>query len=753
MTYKILLGLVILILIPLALAEIVEPAFTFVEDGITNDCSQESDDYLFLNSTTSSFTGTGSNLAINHSVSEGAVIVYFIYNFTSLVENEPYIDINEVGANKFPYADTLTGNGGFIKWENAGSLVSSNMSPIINTNYNVTNYIDVGTKQVNYTITNDTTLKQEFNLGSRAGDLSDLGVITIGNSAGGQFGIIAMWEKVEGEACPGATPLNPPAGATPINYTNFTDPTYENSGEEFYLTFEHYNLTSSTTADLFYNNTYYSGSISHYNNSYVVFGVNLTTPLIYNNDTSINLNWNVSLQYANATSETDSTATETQTLYWNLTEYPRVNVTAYDLIGAAGISTFSLTDGSLNLSTTTNDIYFYKSSAGTYELTLNAGGAYEVKINNVTFTAGSLGTHTFNLYTHNSINFSFYDENLNTPIPINTEILVEFISDLYSYNYTTNGSSLYVDLLSPTTYNIRYQADGYGRIREYNLVLNNNTHNELILYLLNESDRTETTVTVYEQTTLSSVEGAVVYLQRYFQLENVYKTVAMYTSDISGKSYFDIEHDSELYKFVVDYPYLTQKLVTEPLYISETALNLYISLISDSTESFFEELSIGYTLDYDSVNNEFDLTYNDAGNTATEYCLYLKRWGQYAKITDNSSCSTANSGSISISGLTGNYTYYGVFTATIGGTETVIASIWKTIFQDKADFGTMGIFMTAILLMVFAFVGAMHIYSLIFVSVGLVLAQIMGLLPIGWGAVIVIIIASIILAMIIQMKK
>lgn len=548
-------------------------------------------------------------------------------------------------------------------------------------------------------------------------------------------------------------PFAASGGATPTNTTNTTATAYEGDKYNYTLTLQNYNITNETTANLLYNGTYYAGTIKFFNSSYVEFFTKTpAAPLVYNNNTNVNLNWYIYFKYANGTNKTETANTETQAVYWNLTAYPRLNITAYDVIAGSYINTFSLNDSTKTLSTTNGDVYFYTTGAQTdYSITID-NSSYEKLTLPLNFTAGQFNTYTFNLYTTNSINFSFYNEKTNTLIT-DQNFTVEFISDSQSYNYTSNSGYLYVDLISPEDYTIRYQAASYGRIREYLFTLTNRTHSTLTLYALPNSNSTETTVTVYDDITTNSISGAVVYLQRYYSSDNTYKTVAMYKTDVGGKAYFDIEHDNELYKFLVDYPWKTLKLTTEPLYISETTLNLYISTITDATTNFFNQVGISYTLAYDDANNEFDLTYNDASAVATQYCLYLKKWGQYAQTTVNSSCSTSSSGSISIQGLTENITYYGVFTATIDGNEKVMASAWKTLFNDKLNSGTFGIFMTAVLIMLFALMGTLHIIALLFSSFALVFAQLLGIISIGWGGVIVVVISSLILSIILQMKK
>lgn len=356
----------------------------------------------------------------------------------------------------------------------------------------------------------------------------------------------------------------------------------------------------------------------------------------------------------------------------------------------------------------------------------------------------SLTPHHFNIQFLNELNGELVND---------TTINLELISTTYYQNYTTTNGTLYETFTVPEDYTFRWSGDGYGRTRQFLYTLSNQTETTLIFYMIDDSNSTETKVTVYDEVSLNSVEGAIVYLQKYFIDDNEYKTVAMYTTDIAGESYFDIEHDDELYKFQVDYPFGTQKLVTEEFYVSSTTVNLYINLISDAMQDIFDMKNISVTLSYDEDESEFDVTWNDAYSIATEYCLYLKKWGQYSLEIVNSSCSTSTSGSVSVGGLSENATYYGLFTAKIDGVETTIASAWKEILTDKLGAGRFGAFMAALIIMVLVFLSAIHYYALILSAISLIFTKTIGILDISWGVIIMILIAAIILSIILSMKR
>jgi hypothetical protein len=360
-------------------------------------------------------------------------------------------------------------------------------------------------------------------------------------------------------------------------------------------------------------------------------------------------------------------------------------------------------------------------------------------------------TENITLEPHN-LNLIFKDEDTQETLS-GVTIGGGVISDDYATNFSTSTGTYALNLTVPSEYTIRYQADGYGKIREYYFTLTDQSVTNLTLYLLNDTGSTDTTVTVYDESTLLEVSGAYVYLMRFDILTNSYITVAEYKTDIAGKSYFDAEHENELYKFLVEYPKGTARLTTDPLYISSANINLYISLTDDPTSGYFNLLSITGVPEYSTDSNTFDVTYNDPSFIGSNYCFYIKTYGQYSTTTINSSCSTSPSGSISLGGMTQNTTYYAVFTAFIDGEETVIGTAWKEFLSSELNAGGLGLFLTAFIIMLMAFLSTVHIYALILSSIGLVFAKFLGLISISWGVIIVVLIGAIILGMIIQMKK
>lgn len=505
-----------------------------------------------------------------------------------------------------------------------------------------------------------------------------------------------------------------------------------------------YNSTALSNFSAVVNGTYYSTS----NGS---IDTNLTSSQLVN----ITVN---ATNYFPRTYENQNLSSD---LIANLTPYTAIY--ASSLVGGnISISSFSLnvtnSSGTTTLSTT-NGVIFVPLFNSTWNFTLfdAFNSTYNFTSDNTSLTGNPyLQEYRFYLYASNTFNIIFRDELNNsiiyTPSGNSSLIQVEFIGDAFSYNFTANGT-LTAELLIPQDYVIRYQKDGYGRLRQYFVTLTNQTVQNLTLYMLLDSESEDLTVTVYEQTTLVRVPGSVVYLQRFNVSTNSYSTVAMYETDVAGNAYFDVQRNDELYKFQVDYPWGTSKFVSEAFYIESSEINLYISTISGFTEGFFEQSGIQGTITYSSSPNTFTLSYSDPSSTATQYCFSIKQWNRYAKEILNQSCSSSASGSISLTGFTEDGTYYGVFTATIDGTEQVIATSWKDLVTDELDAGAFGILLTLGLFLTFIFIFPWHTYAAILGSVALIFARLFGIFPIDWGYIIAILIASILLGALLENRR
>lgn len=510
-------------------------------------------------------------------------------------------------------------------------------------------------------------------------------------------------------------------------------------------------VTNSTTGNFTIDGYDYFDNSSLINFTAEIYGVGnfstesglITTYMLNGNGTKYNIRVtsNQSGGYFNITYYDYNVST-------NLDAYlhqSELNVTTIDLISGGYIS-----GGTLSVpGQTVNNGNRLLLKAGTYTVTFTHAN---YPITTSSFTVSALENKSVNMNIGTVVNLTFINEITNQTIT-DVNISVSFISVNDSLNFTAENGQLNATLAYPSNYTIRYSATGYGRLRQYMFRLINSSDTDILLYMIEASNSTAITATVYDQATLNKFEGAVVYLQRYFIDSNSYNTVATYTSDVLGKTFFDVQADSELYKFVVESPWLTSRLVTEELYLSDTNYNLFLDFEDEIAENTFKKNEIIYSIAYSNASQTFTATYNDPERHASEYCFYLKKQGQYSKEILNSSCSTSNTGSIEISGLVNETYNYAVFTANINNEELPLGSASEILYEDNLGAGQLGFFMTAIIFMVLVLGSAVSIYALVVSSIAIVFAKTMGLIAISWAWVIGLLIVSTIASWFMASKK
>lgn len=447
----------------------------------------------------------------------------------------------------------------------------------------------------------------------------------------------------------------------------------------------------------------------------------------------------------------------------------QANLTPFTLIRAFSrtdnslISNYSLnvtnSSGTFTLSTT-NGVIWLPIYNQNWSLSLfNAfNGTMNFSRANVTLNGTPyVSWYNFSLYVSNVFNITFRSEQNGSilytlPVFGNSDIIVEFLGDEFSYNYTANGT-LYVELMIPQDYVIRYRKDGYGRLRSYLVTLSNQSFNQLTLYLLNDTVSSDLTITVYDSTTLNPIEGAVVYLQRFNISLNSYTTVAMYETDVAGNAYFDVEQQDELYKFMIDRPWQTLRFTSEPLYIETSSLNLYIDENAGFAENFFFTSNMSGVVLYSNSSGTptFSISYNDPNAKGSEYCLAIKQWNQYTQRTLNLTCSSSASGSLSVTGLaSGNN--YAVFTSVINGRNSTVTVAWKELLTSNLNSGAFGLFLTLGIFLTAIFISFIHSYAIVLGGIALVFAKIMGILPIDWSVIVAVIITGIIILLMLDKR-
>ena len=370
----------------------------------------------------------------------------------------------------------------------------------------------------------------------------------------------------------------------------FNSNSTEDKVENISIRLENYNITSLSNATLIYNNTEYSGAINYQNINNVTFSANVDTPLIYNPEETIYFYWNYTLLYSNGSIENLLSPLENQSITWNLTSYPRINISATNNLLSTPIGNFSINGVPYESNA------FIINSAGVHAYTISSFG-YETKTENVTFIGGNLTQYTFNLYTRNSISLNILDENTDAPIIENVSI--RFYSDIFGefINYT-NSSTFYIDDLNASEYQITLKSGNYSE-RTYILTVSENSSQSLNAYL--SKNLSSTLFTIRDRDTGDTLED--VLLTMYRNINTSWVAVESQYSDITGRAEFTYNLGAN-YKFFASKDFYTDYVFyLEPILFSEYDVRIIRDIEANNTGDF-QGVSIIYSpYSYDNNKN------------------------------------------------------------------------------------------------------------------------------------------------------
>ena len=359
------------------------------------------------------------------------------------------------------------------------------------------------------------------------------------------------------------------------------------------------------------------------------------------------------------------------TFFW---DHYKLNVTATDFYGNA-IQTFSVSangSNTVNGSTTTYNAILQLNQNETYTINIDAPN-YAFGISDITINTW-LYNYTFVLYTTNSINFTFYEEGTNLLINFQ-DVFLELISTPFSNNYTTANATLFLDLLSPSDYTLRYSSAGFNE-NFYYFSLVNRTHYNLDLYLTNSTIATETTATVFDYSN-KVVEDVEIRALRYNVATNTYILVSECKTNFLGECVLNLVQNTEYYKFLLYYGGELKK-TTSPTYIYDTTISFQITLDDPVGTPFYNSQEIIADLIFNNITNNFKFTFSDNNGVATQFCLDVEKKSALLTESFNSSCLTTAAGTILINiPIINGTTFVANSYATISGQEYFLGSLTK----------------------------------------------------------------------------
>lgn len=362
-------------------------------------------------------------------------------------------------------------------------------------------------------------------------------------------------------------------------------------------------------------------------------------------------------------------------------------------------------------------------------------------------------SYNFNVYFVNAINFSFYLEDTTTLVSW-VNISLELISTTFAANYTVENGTIFLSLLTPAAYTIRYSADNFTE-RLYYFELSNRTVNSLDLYMINSSlSPTEVTATVVDQFG-NELEGALIKVLKYNINTNTYDTVEIVATNFNGEAILNLFLNSEFYQFIIEYPTGTVVQTTNPTYVYTNTVTFQVSLLDNLIQNYEAVNSVTASLIFNDATNNFRYTYTDTQNTAVQGCLYVYTSNTLGDNLINQSCSASSSGTILIpvENISGS-TYMAVAYIDLEtGVSTYIDTLYKTFPYDN-NVGKIGLLLVLILVLVFA--GTAYwspVVAVLVTPLPITFGTYMGLINVGWTQLLGLHIVSIIIAFVVGRSR
>jgi len=287
-------------------------------------------------------------------------------------------------------------------------------------------------------------------------------------------------------------------------------------------------------------------------------------------------------------------------------------------------------------------------------------------------------------------------------------------------------------------------------VREYffqEATLDNIT-NEIFLYFLGEDDAVKFFVDVKEG--MFPFTDAIITISKYEPSSGTYKTVSVRKTDNIGEfvTYLDLDKQ---YKFSIVKEGVSYGTIEKKATCAEAPCEITLQ-VAEATEDlwqgYYDEFatSVAYSLIYNDTTKTVTYTFNDLTGLAQYFRLEVieTEYNQTGAVVCNNSLFTT-AGTLTCNMTEKGYTK-GDFSATgliSRSPEKIVDFIKFIISAIKDTLGTEGIFVSLLIIVTIAFVGAWNpSVGVIFTAVAVMLMKIIEFVAFGWTTVILIFIMA-----------
>jgi len=393
-----------------------------------------------------------------------------------------------------------------------------------------------------------------------------------------------------------------------------------------------------------------------------------------------------------------------------------------------------------------------------YPIWIN-NSVYIGRINNITYFNGSIDeVLMFNsdlslddiqtlAYGYNSTaSITFRDEETNQVVE---NVSLDVISDSFAENYSTTTGQMFISGIPQDLVTLRYESPGYYE-RLYYINITNYTVVNLTLYLVNSTDASAITATVYDNIN-NEVEDCYIKYLRYDIDSNSYKIVGIAKTNVAGEATLYMVKNIEFYKFMLYYPYNRMILDTSPDYILNDNLNFQIDIINSVAENFENTFGIDHDLTYNNDTDNFRFTYSDTSGQTQTVRLAVYKVTDRDKQLEVETTMTGSAGTLLAPIVPENNSVYlaQAYVSYLTGEELI--DTYDYVMPVNNVFGNIGLYIVWALTIAFAFIGFYSIgVAVILVILPSVFGVAIGLIPkefypITFGLMVCAIIVSILL--------
>ena len=357
-----------------------------------------------------------------------------------------------------------------------------------------------------------------------------------------------------------------------------------------------------------------------------------------------------------------------------------------------------------------------------------------------------------------ALNVSFIDFENGNPINISYKYSIDYTYDTTNANYSNSGTGnnfslclansevnvtgdLFIEYINNSILHTYYIED---------IVLTNITQ---VITLRIAAGTTDVTATVYDQTN-NLFEGVYIRYLKWDVDTNNYELMGIGKTNFQGETILPLVQNTELYKFMLYYPYETLRQTTVPSYITGTTLLFQISTVEDVATDFHKTMDVDTNLKFNNITNRFTWIYSDTNSVITNACLdVFKPTAKGFNQSISHDCLTTVSGVITSDVTRENgTTYCANAEVTLSGEDWFIDSLCYTYpTKDSNPAQYMGLLIAFIMTIAFAFAFKYSVeLGIIALPLPALFCAIMGIIDIAVPVLIGIEIAAIVLAIILN---